>query len=369
MSLSARRLSRVASHRCSCGARALYHRPRGGSRHTVITRCASAAGGPSAIASARPKRDSAARPRRREGARGSSARCRARPRRPCVTDGGCRAARDSRPPPVLSSRTSMKSFLASLAIGVAAGTFGGLVGLGGGIVMIPLMVRFAGLRQQQAHGTSLVALVFTGIGGAATYAQRGARWTSPRRALLAVTAIVDGPARRPLRPRPARVEAEALLRGVPRWPSPRSCSPSPISPRASPPGRPGSPRPPCCSSPARFTGFLSGMMGVGGGRLMVPAMVLLAGFPQVLAQGSSLLAMVPAGARRRLHPLAARQRRPAPPPRAHPGDPARHLPRQQPRAAARGRDAPVRLRGRARLTRRALPPRAKAAPAPAAAGI
>jgi uncharacterized membrane protein YfcA len=45
-----------------------------------------------------------------------------------------------------------------------------------------------------------------------------------------------------------------------------------------------------------FTGFLSGMMGVGGGSLMVPAMILLAGFPQVLAQGSSLLAMVPAGA-------------------------------------------------------------------------
>jgi uncharacterized membrane protein YfcA len=45
-----------------------------------------------------------------------------------------------------------------------------------------------------------------------------------------------------------------------------------------------------------FTGFLSGMMGVGGGSLMVPAMVLLSGFPQVVAQGSSLLAMVPAGA-------------------------------------------------------------------------
>ena len=42
------------------------------------------------------------------------------------------------------------------------------------------------------------------------------------------------------------------------------------------------------------TGFLSGMMGVGGGSIMVPAMVLLAGFTQHTAQGSSLLAMVPA---------------------------------------------------------------------------
>jgi hypothetical protein len=44
-----------------------------------------------------------------------------------------------------------------------------------------------------------------------------------------------------------------------------------------------------------ITGFLSGMMGVGGGTIMVPAMVLLAGFTQHTAQGSSLLAMVPSG--------------------------------------------------------------------------
>jgi uncharacterized membrane protein YfcA len=45
----------------------------------------------------------------------------------------------------------------SLLIGLAAGCFGGLVGLGGGVVMIPLMVGVVGLQQKQAHGTSLVA--------------------------------------------------------------------------------------------------------------------------------------------------------------------------------------------------------------------
>jgi len=45
-----------------------------------------------------------------------------------------------------------------------------------------------------------------------------------------------------------------------------------------------------------FTGFLSGMMGVGGGTIMVPAMILMAGMGQHVAQGSSLLAMIPAGA-------------------------------------------------------------------------
>jgi len=44
-----------------------------------------------------------------------------------------------------------------------------------------------------------------------------------------------------------------------------------------------------------LAGFMSGMMGVGGGAIMIPAMVLLAGFDQHAAQGTSLLVMVPAG--------------------------------------------------------------------------
>ena len=44
-----------------------------------------------------------------------------------------------------------------------------------------------------------------------------------------------------------------------------------------------------------ITGFLSGMMGVGGGVIMIPAMVLLAGFGQHVAQGTALAVMVPVG--------------------------------------------------------------------------
>jgi uncharacterized membrane protein YfcA len=44
-----------------------------------------------------------------------------------------------------------------------------------------------------------------------------------------------------------------------------------------------------------LAGFTSGMMGVGGGAIMIPAMVLLAGFDQHVAQGSALLVMVPTG--------------------------------------------------------------------------
>ena len=41
-------------------------------------------------------------------------------------------------------------------------------------------------------------------------------------------------------------------------------------------------------------GFLAGLLGIGGGLLMVPAMVLLLGFDQHVAQGTSLVVIIPA---------------------------------------------------------------------------
>lgn len=43
-------------------------------------------------------------------------------------------------------------------------------------------------------------------------------------------------------------------------------------------------------------GVLAGLLGIGGGLLMVPAMVLVLAFDQHLAQGTSLLVIVPAAA-------------------------------------------------------------------------
>lgn len=76
-----------------------------------------------------------------------------------------------------------------LGIGLLAGIFGGLVGLDGGVVMIPLMVDFLKLSQHKAHGTSLVAHVFTGISGAVTYALKGSVDIIAS-VLLAATAII-----------------------------------------------------------------------------------------------------------------------------------------------------------------------------------
>jgi uncharacterized membrane protein YfcA len=41
-------------------------------------------------------------------------------------------------------------------------------------------------------------------------------------------------------------------------------------------------------------GFLAGLLGIGGGVLIVPALVLIMGFDQHVAQGTSLLVIIPA---------------------------------------------------------------------------
>ena len=53
----------------------------------------------------------------------------------------------------------MSEILILLAIGMAAGVFGGMVGLGGGVIMIPAMIYFLGLSQQGAQGTSLAVML------------------------------------------------------------------------------------------------------------------------------------------------------------------------------------------------------------------
>jgi uncharacterized membrane protein YfcA len=57
-----------------------------------------------------------------------------------------------------------------MAVGLAGGIVSGLLGVGGGIVMVPGLVMVASLGQRRAHGTSLAAIIPIGIVGAAVYA-------------------------------------------------------------------------------------------------------------------------------------------------------------------------------------------------------
>jgi uncharacterized protein len=60
-------------------------------------------------------------------------------------------------------------------VGIFIGTVSGLVGVGGGVVMVPLMVLGMGLTTKQAVSTSLAVVMFTGIVGAAGYVATGFR--------------------------------------------------------------------------------------------------------------------------------------------------------------------------------------------------
>lgn len=61
-----------------------------------------------------------------------------------------------------------------LAIGLAAGAVSGLVGLGGGILVVPALVFIAGFVQHKAQGTTLAMMVPPiGILAAWTYYRNG----------------------------------------------------------------------------------------------------------------------------------------------------------------------------------------------------
>jgi uncharacterized membrane protein YfcA len=60
-----------------------------------------------------------------------------------------------------------------LAIGFAAGIFSTLFGVGGGIVVVPLLVAVYGLPPRPATGTSLAALTITAVAGTVAYAIHG----------------------------------------------------------------------------------------------------------------------------------------------------------------------------------------------------
>ena len=49
--------------------------------------------------------------------------------------------------------------IAVLIIGLAAGILGGMVGVGGGLIVVPALVYFLGFSQHTAQGTSLGLLV------------------------------------------------------------------------------------------------------------------------------------------------------------------------------------------------------------------
>ena len=62
--------------------------------------------------------------------------------------------------------------LVMIAGGAAAGVFGSLLGLGGGILIVPLLTLVFGLDLREAVGVSLVSVIMTSSAAAGVYLER-----------------------------------------------------------------------------------------------------------------------------------------------------------------------------------------------------
>ncbi len=68
----------------------------------------------------------------------------------------------------------MQQAIGLLVLGLAAGGLSGMVGIGGGVLIVPALVYFFGLSQQQAQGTTLALLIPPiGLAAAWTYYKQG----------------------------------------------------------------------------------------------------------------------------------------------------------------------------------------------------
>lgn len=176
------------------------------------------------------------------------------------------------------------------AIGLLAGIASGLFGIGGGLIMVPAMVMLTSLRQHQAHANSLGAVVPIASVASIPFIAAGlVHW--PFAAIMAITAVIGAQAGARLMAtmseRQLRIAfivlvlivAARLLLGT------EAAATSPPDIGAIMFLVPG-------LGIGLLAGVASALFGIGGGLLMVPLMVLT-GMPQHLAQGTSLVAIVP----------------------------------------------------------------------------
>ncbi len=58
-----------------------------------------------------------------------------------------------------NKKMDAQTLIILIVIGLAAGILGGMVGIGGGIIIVPALVYFLGFSQKMAQGTSLAILL------------------------------------------------------------------------------------------------------------------------------------------------------------------------------------------------------------------
>lgn len=192
--------------------------------------------------------------------------------------------------PELESRPrDGRFFLTCVGIGLVAGLLSGLFGVGGGTVIVPFLVLFLTFNQRLAAGTSLAAIVPTAAVGVISYALHDSVAWIPA-LLLAAGAVVGAQIGTWMLP---RVSLTVL-----RWAFVGFLVAVIVSLFLVIPSREAELALTWLSGAGLVvlgvvTGVISGLIGVGGGIVVVPALMVLFGTSDLVAKGTSLLMMIP----------------------------------------------------------------------------
>lgn len=192
----------------------------------------------------------------------------------------------------MTARDRVRGLLAGAVTGIA----GGLFGVGGGVVLVPMLTGFFALTQHRAHGTSLAVIGTTAIGALIVYGSHAnVAWGAAALIALASAAGAAIGARAA-----SRVSERVLRRAFAVFllvMAVRLLADTP-APHAQA-KLAGAALVAFDLTLGLLSGILAGFMGVGGGAIIVPALTLVLGFTQQQAQGTSLaviLVTAPAGA-------------------------------------------------------------------------
>ena len=173
-------------------------------------------------------------------------------------------------------------------IGLAAGLLSGGFGIGGGIVMVPLLVA-VGLDRHRAHATSLASIFPIAAAGAVIFALSG-EVNLGLGVLVGVGGVIGSIVGASLMNRLSTRSLSIFFGLVLLAAGIRMIFSTDPLPMAG--GSNDLTLGLIAVGIGIFSGFLAGVAGVGGGIVIVPATVLLLGFTQHEAQGTSLLAII-----------------------------------------------------------------------------
>lgn len=176
-----------------------------------------------------------------------------------------------------------------VVVGLAGGLLSGTFGVGGGIVMVPLLLILARLTERRAAATSLAAIVPASAAGVVTYAVRGEVAVGVA-ALIAVAAMAGS------------LLGTRLLRrlrvAVFRWLLAALLVAAAVQLFVTLPERDGDLAltwglVPGLLALGLVTGVLSGLFGIGGGIVIVPVLIAVFAASDLVAKGTSLLVIIP----------------------------------------------------------------------------